>query len=203
MSSAPDQETISAGRNNVAARTRRSILMAAAHIFAARGYHAASMTDVQAAVGCSRGTLYYHFSSKDEILFEICLSSTERQLREAKEIAARGDSAEDTVALLVDSVLGEIFTHRDSVLVIQRELESLTQERRLTIRSMRDEYETVWADLFGRAVKEGHFRSVDHIELKALLGMLVHVGSWVREGPIKRVELVDRFAGLILRSVRV
>ncbi len=187
----------------MAARTRRSILMAAAHIFAARGYHAASMTDVQAAVGCSRGTLYYHFSSKDEILFEICLSSTERQLREAKEIAARGDSAEDTVALLVDSVLGEIFTHRDSVLVIQRELESLTQERRLTIRSMRDEYETVWADLFGRAVKEGHFRSVDHIELKALLGMLVHVGSWVREGPIKRVELVDRFAGLILRSVRV
>lgn len=203
MRAAPAREGVSAPQDNAGVRTRERILRASAQIFAARGYHAATMADIEAPVGCSRGTLYYHFNSKEQILFEICLSSSQRQLQQAKDIATRRDSVERTIALLIGSSLDEIFTHRDSVLVIQRELDSLSTVRRLTISSMRDEYETVWAELFARGAEEGMLRRIDRVELKALIGMLVHVGSWVQEGPLNRAELVERFGGLILRSLRV
>ena len=43
----------------------------AARLFQQRGYDATSMNDVAAALKLSKGGLYHHFQSKDEILYEI------------------------------------------------------------------------------------------------------------------------------------
>src|SRR6516225_10767258 len=51
--------------------TRQDILRTAARLFQQRGYDATSMNDVAAALKLSKGGLYHHFQSKDEILFEI------------------------------------------------------------------------------------------------------------------------------------
>ena len=51
--------------------SRQEILRTAARLFQQRGYDATSMNDVAAALKLSKGGLYHHFQSKDEILFEI------------------------------------------------------------------------------------------------------------------------------------
>ena len=51
--------------------SRQEILHTAARLFQQRGYDATSMNDVAAALKLSKGGLYHHFQSKDEILFEI------------------------------------------------------------------------------------------------------------------------------------
>src|SRR6266568_2970600 len=50
---------------------RQEILRAAARLFQQQGYDATSMNDVAAALKLSKGGLYHHFQSKDEILLEI------------------------------------------------------------------------------------------------------------------------------------
>src|SRR5271157_3870595 len=47
---------------------RQEILRAAARLFQQQGYDATSMNDVAAALKLSKGGLYHHFQSKDEIL---------------------------------------------------------------------------------------------------------------------------------------
>lgn len=47
---------------------RKEIISAARHLFFTKGYEATSTTDIMKAVGIAKGTLYYHFSSKEEIL---------------------------------------------------------------------------------------------------------------------------------------
>src|ERR1700734_4402840 len=49
----------------------QEILRTAARLFQQRGYDATSMNDVAASLKLSKGGLYHHFQSKDEILFEI------------------------------------------------------------------------------------------------------------------------------------
>jgi AcrR family transcriptional regulator len=44
------------------------ILDAAAELFSTKGYDKTSTSDIMKAVGIAKGTLYYHFSSKEEIL---------------------------------------------------------------------------------------------------------------------------------------
>jgi AcrR family transcriptional regulator len=49
------------------ARTRAGVLGAAAAVVAERGTRRASMTDIAAAAGIAKGTLYNHFRTKDEV----------------------------------------------------------------------------------------------------------------------------------------
>lgn len=44
--------------------TRHALLLEAARAFDARGYHAASLSDILAAAGRTKGALYFHFRSK-------------------------------------------------------------------------------------------------------------------------------------------
>ncbi|NIV34399.1 MAG: TetR family transcriptional regulator [Anaerolineae bacterium] len=51
--------------------TRQCLLEAAQRLFAARGYHGASIRDIVQACGVSNAALYYHFGSKKDLYFEV------------------------------------------------------------------------------------------------------------------------------------
>lgn len=48
-------------------KTKRKIFEASMKLFAKKGYDATSIEEITATVGVAKGTLYYHFSSKEEI----------------------------------------------------------------------------------------------------------------------------------------
>ena len=50
-------------------RTKRKIFEAAMDLFAQKGYDGTSVEEITSVVGIAKGTLYYHFSSKEEILY--------------------------------------------------------------------------------------------------------------------------------------
>lgn len=48
-------------------KTKRKIFETSMKLFAEKGYDATSIEDITATVGVAKGTLYYHFTSKEEI----------------------------------------------------------------------------------------------------------------------------------------
>lgn len=58
-------------RQDRAERTRNLILDAAAEAFEARGFVGASLSDILARAGVTKGALYFHFSSKEELAKEL------------------------------------------------------------------------------------------------------------------------------------
>jgi AcrR family transcriptional regulator len=58
-------------RDEQRARTREDLLDAAARVFAAQGYHAASVDQVAEAAGYTKGAVYSNFSSKEELFLEL------------------------------------------------------------------------------------------------------------------------------------
>ena len=48
-------------------KTKRKIFEASMKLFADKGYESTSIEEITATVGVAKGTLYYHFSSKEEI----------------------------------------------------------------------------------------------------------------------------------------
>lgn len=65
---------------------REEILDAAEKLFAAKGFDNTSTGDILDAVGIARGTLYYHFKSKEEILDGVIGRITNRLMQDAGEI---------------------------------------------------------------------------------------------------------------------
>jgi AcrR family transcriptional regulator len=60
--------------------SREQLLEAAAHVFAARGYRDASMSQIAAEAGFSKGALYWNFESKEELFFTL-LDDVDDRLR--------------------------------------------------------------------------------------------------------------------------
>ena len=69
--------------------TRERILAVATELFAAKGYDATAIPEVLAATGLSRGALYHHFASKEE-LFTAVLERVEAGVAARVVAASRG-----------------------------------------------------------------------------------------------------------------
>ena len=67
---------------------RNEILDVAEKLFIEKGFDAASTNDILAVIGIARGTLYYHFKSKEEILDAIIERIVDRTVGKAKDIAS-------------------------------------------------------------------------------------------------------------------
>ena len=50
-------------------KTKRKIFETSMELFAKKGYEATSIEEITSVVGVAKGTLYYHFSTKEEIFY--------------------------------------------------------------------------------------------------------------------------------------
>ncbi|MCT7352792.1 TetR/AcrR family transcriptional regulator [Streptomyces sp. 15-116A] len=80
-----------------AIRTRRRILLAAAKVFEERGYQAATITEILKTAGVTKGALYFHFQSKEEVAQGV-LNGQDLQLA-IPERSCKTQEVVDTVAL--------------------------------------------------------------------------------------------------------
>ena len=82
---------------------REEILDAAQELFESKGYEQTSTTDIMKKVGIAKGTLYYHFASKEEILDALLDEMTDQM-----EKAARPFGEESTLPV-PDRMIGVIY----------------------------------------------------------------------------------------------
>ncbi|NLC88113.1 MAG: TetR/AcrR family transcriptional regulator [Clostridiaceae bacterium] len=66
-------------------KTKRKIFETSMKLFAEKGYDATSIEEITATVGVAKGTLYYHFSSKEEI-FQFLVEEGVKLLKNSIEI---------------------------------------------------------------------------------------------------------------------
>lgn len=86
-----------------AAERKNEILDAAEELFAARGYEETSTGDILDRVGIARGTLYYHFRSKEEILDALIGRLNQAMIARAEKAA--GDENVPVVERIIRTIL--------------------------------------------------------------------------------------------------
>ncbi|WP_051208973.1 TetR/AcrR family transcriptional regulator [Propionicicella superfundia] len=82
-------------------RTRERLLASARKLFAERGYEAASLGDVAADAGFTKGAVYANFAGKEDLLLAVAeelASENERWLADGPTAAALGEATDDPAA---------------------------------------------------------------------------------------------------------
>jgi TetR/AcrR family acrAB operon transcriptional repressor len=69
-----------------AEETRQQLMDAALKVFSARGYSAARLSDIAAEAGVTRGAVYWHFGSKEGLLFAILTEMANPYIQTAMEV---------------------------------------------------------------------------------------------------------------------
>lgn len=154
------------------ARTRRRFLDAAARLFAERGFHAVSIGELGAAIGVSGPALYRHFPSKEAMLEEILLGTSEYLLQGVQDIVETPhESDEELLAEFVDFHLEFALAHRDVIRVQDRELGTLPEDANRRVRMLQRQYLNLWVEVVNRIRPEvpvAHLQIVMH----AVFGLL-------------------------------
>ena len=105
-------------------KTKRKIFETSMKLFAEKGYDATSIEEITANVGVAKGTLYYHFSSKEEI-FQFLIEEGVKLLKNSVEIKTEKlESSIDkikAVVLIEIKVLVKYEDYTKNVLNIERE----------------------------------------------------------------------------------
>lgn len=97
---------------------KNEIMEAAEQLFAAKGFDGTSTNDILAAVGIARGTLYYHFKSKEDIMNAL-IERYHAQVIEAARVTA-ADKSIPVVERLFSTLTALKITSSGQQLVIKQ-----------------------------------------------------------------------------------
>lgn len=185
------------------AGSKERITRAAATLFAERGYHAVGVSDICEAVGLSRGALYHHIRSKEDILEEICSNYMSQLGALARRTIEEESEPEAQLQRLGRDLLNIIAHHKAELTVCFREIQSLTGERRERVLGLHATYERVWADVLKAGAKTGRFRPFSKMRLKGLLGMYYYSYIWIRpDKPEMLEESTTELHDIVMNAVR-
>jgi TetR/AcrR family transcriptional regulator, cholesterol catabolism regulator len=185
--------------------SRQEILRTAARLFQQRGYDATSMNDVAAALKLSKGGLYHHFQSKDEILFEIMNHAMDitqdRVLAPARGIADPEERLRALIRLHIEVVLSP--ADRE-ITVMLHENHPLPPVLRKRINIRKKEYIHFVEDLIAQVQRSRQAKgSVSpRAAAFALLGMINWIYQWYKpEGELQTHNLVPQFTSLVFAGI--
>jgi AcrR family transcriptional regulator len=174
--------------------SRTDLISAAAKVFAARGYRAASLRDIADAAGIQRGSVYHHVTSKEELLLEGLLPALEQTTVEVERVieAALSQEKPSYAAALTQAIATHMHClyGNESLEAVKTYLaenllsthSDLTGEAKERLRVLTKRHELNFARLYEAGMKAGAFRDdLDPmLEGYLLYGMCNWVSRWYR-----------------------
>jgi AcrR family transcriptional regulator len=180
--------------------SRQDILRTAARLFQQRGYDATSMNDVAAAMKLSKGGLYHHFQSKDEILFNLMNHAMditqERVIDGVKDIA----DPEERLRMLIRRHIEVVMSVRDrEITIMLHENHPLPPAMRRRINARKKDYVHFVEGVITEAQRApgSTGRVSPRAAAFALLGMINWIYQWYRpEGTLHEDSLVRQYTDI-------
>ena len=194
------------GQRNEEQRADRmdEIMDAAVKLFAKKGYHATSISDISEAVGLGRGALYYYILSKEDLLWEIHNRHVDPLLEATIQLEQQPLTPEEKLREVSRQLIETITTYLPYMIVFYREMGALSPERLAKLVEKRRAYE----DSIERILREGVQSGDWEIEnprmcVLAFLGTYNWTFQWYNpQGPLKPKEIADTFFQLFLNGIK-
>lgn len=99
-------------------KTKRKIFETSMKLFAEKGYDATSIEEITATVGVAKGTLYYHFSSKEEI-FNFLIEEGMKLLQNSIDIkTAKYDNYIDKLKAIILIQIKIVMKYEDLITIL-------------------------------------------------------------------------------------
>lgn len=185
--------------------TGTEIRRVARYMFATRGFAGTSIRDIAHEVGIQGASMYNHFASKEEILWDLTLSAFEALNKSWGEIDIQLQDADPTERLagFVRAHVRYHATRTRDACIINAELHRLLPDHYDQALAMRDAYQAVLLSLLNECLAAGRASTTNaRVTVFAILQMGVAVSGWYRDdGTLSVDELCDIYVNLALKMI--
>lgn len=182
-----------APRPDVSEQRKDQILDAASEVFAEKGVHQSRMDDIVDESGLSKGTLYWYFKSKDDILIAIFERMFKREFEQLKELSSHKGSAPEKILAYIDGAIDDI-NQMLRLMPIAYEFISLAFRRKF-VQDAFKHYINSFLDLLTpiiqQGIDDGEFRQVNPLDVAIAIGAIIEgtILLWVYDKTLVTPEI--------------
>ena len=182
------------------------LFTAAVELFGERGYAGTTVDEIVERAGVAKGTVYYHFRSKSELVSAL-LDDGLRRLAESFRSEIEGASdGHAALRALVHAELAYIQHYQAFSKLVMSEMWRADRDWRDSLRTLREQYVEVFAGALRRGMAEGAFRADLDAQTTAstIFGMIATAAlDWLVFDPQAALDDVERrLLPLVLGAVR-
>jgi AcrR family transcriptional regulator len=184
---------------------KQKIIKTSIRIFDEKGFSETSIQDIVDAIGVTKGTFYYYFKSKEEILRDIHIEYIDTILKQQKKILS--DSTTDCKTKLFNIVLMLIKHIRiggQAARIFFREKRNLSESSVEEIMKKRDQFRLNVERLIEKGIEDGEFDASFRPDMLtfAILGVTNWSYHWYNpKGHVSEEELAEMYINMILRGI--
>ena len=191
-------------RDEVLNLKRDHILREAAALFYERGYLQTSVDAIVERLDATKPFFYYHFSSKADLLVEICVRATSDALAATEQAVSQGGAAGDRFVAFVRGFTRSALENHNFVAIYFREEFNLPSEATSRIHAMRKTIDRRLRTLIADGVEAGEFEVPDSgIAALLVAGMSSYAFAWYRDkGRLGMDSVVDQIVQMALKMVK-
>jgi AcrR family transcriptional regulator len=189
-------------------KKRESILRAAAEVFSQQGYHAATTADIAVKAGIPPGSIYYHISTKEQLLFDVLMDGVDVGLKIIED-ALEADTNPSTQlrTVITRTIRANCDTDQPGLSLNFAFVEPhvLEPEHWESYVEARHRYEQSIRKLVEDGVAAGVFQTTDvALETKLILSVLNWVKVWFKQtGTLSSEEVGHWYADRLLNQTLV
>lgn len=184
--------------------SREEILRAAAELFMEYGFAATSIDAVAEKLGATKGRIYHHYRSKADLFFDVQVAAMTRLNDEVEPIARSAGSAIERLSAMAlrhtQIILNELPMQKVAVQGLERHLlgASAATKRLRSVVKMRDDYETLFAEVIDAGIREGVFIDLPaKLATKPFFGALNWATVWFSQRRLQSAEAIDEIAHVL------
>jgi TetR/AcrR family transcriptional regulator, cholesterol catabolism regulator len=189
-----------------AAPTRRDeLLELAATMFAERGLRATTVRDIADSAGILSGSLYHHFSSKEEMVDELLRGFLDWLFERYQEIVATEPNPLERLKGLFMTSFEAIADRHAQVVIYQDEAKRLSSQERFSyVEERNKEQRKMWLDLLNQGIEEGYFRPDIDVDL---VYRFIRDTTWVSVrwyqpgGPLTAEQVGRQYLTIVLGGI--
>jgi AcrR family transcriptional regulator len=161
--------------------TKEIIKKAAINLFYKKSYFATAMSSIALDSSIQKASIYYHYDSKEDILFDI-LMTTMKELTAYIETCLKGiENIDNRMRAAVRAHVKFHCDRQKEVLISDSELRGLTASNYKAFVIQRDAYEKKFQDMIIQGIDQGYFASGDAKVISyAILTMCTAVAGWFK-----------------------
>jgi AcrR family transcriptional regulator len=185
-------------------RTKQSVLDAAARLFARNGYAETSLSQIADEVGIKAGSLYYHFDSKEALVYEVLRFGVAHSLEHTRaqvEALGPGASAAERLRAAIQAHLDSLHELGDYASAGLKIVEQAPRPIRRRQYANQRRYGEYWHELLAQARAEGVLPAgVDLLITRLFLfGAMNGTVGWPESARRATAELAETLFALIAR----
>jgi AcrR family transcriptional regulator len=199
---APDAPSDEAAGPVAEASARAEILRAATKLFAERSYSGTTMRELAAHAGVQPSVIYYHYGSKEQLLFAV-LSATMREiLDEVIRAVTSSPRPPEQLAAWIRAHVRVEGVSRYASLVTEAELHALSDRHREVIRAQRHDYENLLTEVIEHGVRDGLFSTSAPKVIAYAIARMCSGPGWGDSPDLERLDQLGRhYAELTLAGL--